>query len=168
MLQAIRQAFAREPGFEDLAPHENATLIHFTTRDAALAIQAQGFRYGSPLTANLGHTSGKYHVEPGLNFAFFPEDDYSIMAMAGYDFGEDVEAVVIFQADAVRMQHMEDVFYQAAFWGPHARGPFQVLIACSEDEDLEPHERRWFIEGREEKTIRLFEALDVVLSAATA
>jgi hypothetical protein len=143
MNASIKKAFEQQQGFEDFSFLSGEWLIHFTTFKAAVAIAQQGFQRGSPLNAGLGHTSGKSHTTAGVNFAFPVDDDYSIMCLSGFDFGLEIDAAVIFQADAVRMMHSTDQFYQAAFWGPDAQGPFLVIWPASHEAHLEPHEWAW-------------------------
>lgn len=166
MLASIQNAFEQQQGFEDFSPHSSEWLIHFTTLEAAESIAQQGFQQGSPMNAVLGHTSGKAHASAGVNFAFLLSDDYSIMSLAGFDFGLQVQAAVIFQADAVRMMHSIDRFYQAAFWGPDAKGPFLVIHPTSHDAHPEPHEWEW-TEGSE-PALPLFDLLERLTLASSA
>lgn len=145
MLTELARAF-RSLGVDDLEPQESTWLIHFTSRDAAARIAAEGFARGTPLKGALLHTSGVHHHEPGVNFAFAANDEYAIMVMPGMDFGQGVEAAVMFQAPSLRMPHA-DGFHQCAFWGPDAQGPFRTLSLVDDATEQEPHQRRWRLDA---------------------
>lgn len=166
MLASVQKAFEQQQGFEDFSILTREVLIHFTTNEAAAAIAQQGFQRGSPLNAVLGHTSGKSHATAGVNFAFPVNDDYSIMCLSGFDFGLEIEAAVIFQADAVRMMHSTDQFYQAAFWGADVQGPFRVIRPVAREAHLEPHEWAW-TDGQE-PALPLFDLLERLTSSPAA
>jgi len=166
MLESIKKAFESQQGFEDLSLSRNAWLIHFTTAEAAASIAQQGFQQGSALTGNLGHTSGKQQPTVGVNFAFLVDDDYSIMTLAGFDFGIEVGAAVIFQADAVRMLHATDQFYQAAFWGPSVSSPIHAIYPLESPAFTEPHEWQWA--GADGVPMGLFELMDRLVEGQPA
>jgi hypothetical protein len=132
----------------------NRQLIHFTTKEGALAISREGFRFGSPITAPLHLTYGSDYNTAGINFGFDVADDYSIMTLSETTMSMMTEAAVVFQADGVEMYHY-DGWNQVAFWGDGARGPFFVLDLVYDDDDLdeydgdlEPHERVWKLVAR--------------------
>jgi len=110
----------------------------------------------------LGFTSGSNQSEPGLNFAFNLDDEYSISTLAEYvqgGFGN--TAAIVFKARSFECHHETDNFNQMIFCGLDAVRPFYAITPVpygSEEDDHmdairdnnegeEPHQWYWRLIG---------------------
>lgn len=142
-LKTLAQAFRSTGEFDKITQERSAWMIHFTSAEDAEKISREGFQQGTPLHGPLAHCFGADAEEPGVNFAFLTKDEFSILTLSEYDFGFDIESAVVFRASGVRMHHY-DGFFQCAFWGPDAAGPFHLLHALpSDNPNAEAHTLTW-------------------------
>lgn len=122
-------------------------LIHFS-QDADV-ISQHGFTRGTKLMHLSGVTYGSLQPEAGFNFAFDTSDEYSLRTLSEYGFGGygTISKAVMFRSAGVACHHLSDQFDQVIFWGPGAEGPFVVLVRDDEEDDREPHECAWRVDG---------------------
>jgi hypothetical protein len=118
-------------------------LVHFTRKPQE--IEKQGFIHGEPDFLKLGMSWGSQSDKPGYNYAFVPEDaieKYGSLEKA-FRFWVPRGGAIFFKAPAIKDYHFGDEVEEVLFWGADAT----QILGTKREEGV------WTFQGKKYSTL---------------